>query len=121
MPELQSNYSEFFTVDESYYPEINPDSIKGDIDGWMKTWPHPTFIELLEKTERMLAREARGKKHCIWVQGAFGTGKSRVIWTIKELLGCSEVGAAATCRLKQNVLEKCCWMFRLHPVSLLSC
>lgn len=63
MPELQSNYSEFFTVDESYYPEINPDSIKGDIDGWMKTWPHPTFIELLEKTERMLAREARGKKH----------------------------------------------------------
>ena len=90
MPELQSNYSEFFTVDESYYPEINPDSIKGDIDGWMKTWPHPTFIELLEKTERMLAREARGKKHCIWVQGAFGTGKSRVIWTIKELLGCSE-------------------------------
>ena len=90
MPELHSNYSEFFTVDESYYPEINPDSIKGDIDGWMKTWPHPTFIELLEKTERMLAREARGKKHCIWVQGAFGTGKSRVIWTIKELLGCSE-------------------------------
>lgn len=90
MPELQSNYSEFFTVDESYYPEINPDSIKGDIDGWMKTWPHPTFIELLEKTERMLAREARGKKHCIWVQGAFGTGKSRVIWTVKELLSCSE-------------------------------
>lgn len=37
MPELQSNYSEFFTVDESYYPEINPDSIKADIDGWMKT------------------------------------------------------------------------------------
>lgn len=37
MPELQSNYSEFFTVDEGYYPEINPDSIKGDIDGWMKT------------------------------------------------------------------------------------
>ena len=72
MPELQSNYSEFFTVDESYYPEINPDSIKGDIDGWMKTWPHPTFIELLEKTERMLAREARGKKAlhlgagCFW-------------------------------------------------------
>lgn len=39
MPELQNNYSEFFTVDEGYYPEINPDSIKGDIDGWMKTWP----------------------------------------------------------------------------------
>lgn len=90
MHESQSNYSEFFTVDESYYPEINPDSIKGDADGWMKTWPHPTFIELLEKTERMLAREARGKKHCIWVQGAFGTGKSRVIWTVKELLSCPE-------------------------------
>ena len=90
MPELQTNYSEFFTVDERYYPEINPDSIKEDRDGWMKTWPHPTFIELLEKTERMLAREARGKKHCIWVHGAFGTGKSRVIWTVQELLNCSE-------------------------------
>lgn len=90
MPEELRKYSEFFTVDESYYPEITPDSIKGDKDGWMKTWPHPKFIELLEKTERMLAREARGKKHCIWAQGAFGTGKSRVIWTIRELLNCSE-------------------------------
>lgn len=90
MPDAVRNYNEFFTVDEGYYPEINPDSIKGDLNGWMKTWPHPTFVELLEKTERMLAREARGKKHCIWVQGAFGTGKSRVIWTIRELLCCSD-------------------------------
>lgn len=91
MPEQhQTHYSEFFTVDEGYYPEINPDSIRSNPDGWTKTWPHPTFIELLEKTERMLAREARGKKHCIWVHGAFGTGKSRVIWTVEELLRCSE-------------------------------
>lgn len=90
MPSELKKYSEFFTVDEGYYPEINPDSIKDDANGWMKTWPHPTFIELLEKTERMLAREARGKRHCIWVQGAFGTGKSRVIWTVRELLSCSE-------------------------------
>ena len=90
MPEELRKYSEFFTVDEGYYPEINPDSIKGDRDGWMKTWPHPTFIDLLKKTERMLAREARGKKHCIWVHGAFGTGKSRVIWTVDELLNCSK-------------------------------
>lgn len=90
MPEQQRKYIDFFTVNESYYPEINPDSVKGDQNGWMKTWPHQTFIELLEKTERMLAREARGKKHCIWVQGAFGTGKSRVIWTVQELLSCTE-------------------------------
>ena len=37
MPEELRKYSEFFTVDEGYYPEINPDSIKGDRDGWMKT------------------------------------------------------------------------------------
>lgn len=61
MPSELKKYSEFFTVDEGYYPEINPDSIKDDTNGWMKTWPHPTFIELLEKTERMLAREAREK------------------------------------------------------------
>ncbi len=90
MPEELSKYSEFFAVDKSYNPEINPSSIKEDVDGWLHTWPHPTFIELLEKTERMLAREARGKRHCLWVQGAFGTGKSRVIWTLRELLTCHE-------------------------------
>ena len=90
MPEDLRKYSEFFAVDESYYPEITPNSIREDTEGWMHTWPHPTFVDLLDKTERMLAREARGKKHCIWVQGAFGTGKSRVIWTLRELLSCSD-------------------------------
>lgn len=89
MSDELKKYNEFFAVDESYYPEITPNSIKEDAEGWMHTWPHPTFVELLEKTERMLSREARGKKHCIWVQGAFGTGKSRVIWTLRELLTCS--------------------------------
>lgn len=90
MPEELRKYNDFFAVDESYCPEITPNSIKEDAEGWMHTWPHTTFVELLEKTERMLAREARGKRHCIWVQGAFGTGKSRVIWTLRELLTCSE-------------------------------
>lgn len=83
-------YSDYFSVDEGYYPEINPNSIKDPKNDWFKTFPHPTFIKLLEKVEKMMARETTGKRHSIWVQGAFGTGKSHVIWAIQQLMTCSE-------------------------------
>lgn len=38
----------------------------------------------------MLARETGRDKHGIWVEGSYGTGKSRVVWTLQNLLTCSE-------------------------------
>lgn len=84
-------YSEYFSIDPTYYPEINPDSVKDPENRWQATYPHKTFIELLEAFERMLARETGRDKHGIWVEGSYGTGKSRVVWTLQNLLTCSEV------------------------------
>ena len=83
-------YSEYFSIDPTYYPEINPDSVKDPSNQWQSTYPHKTFIELLEAAERMLARETGRDKHGIWVEGSYGTGKSRVVWTLQNLLTCSE-------------------------------
>ena len=85
-----NNYSEYFEIDESYWPEINPSSIKDPLNRWEKTYPHETFVGLLKATERMLARGANNDKKGIWIEGAYGTGKSRVAWTLKNLLECSD-------------------------------
>jgi hypothetical protein len=82
-------YSEYFEINQNYYPEINPDSVKDPENKWQFTYPHKTFIELLEAAERMLAREAGKDKHGIWVEGSYGTGKSRVVWALENLLTCS--------------------------------
>lgn len=84
------NYSEYFYIDPTYYPEINPDSVKDPENRWQTTYPHKTFVELLEASERMLARETGQDKHGIWVEGSYGTGKSRVVWTLQNLLTCPE-------------------------------
>lgn len=83
-----NTYSEYFAIDKGYYPEINPDSIKNSENKWENTIPHKTFIELLKAMERMLARGTNADKHGIWIEGSYGTGKSRVAWTLKNLLDC---------------------------------
>lgn len=85
-----NKYSEYFEIDEGYWPEINPSSIKDPLNKWQKTFPHKTFIDLIKATERMLARGTNSDKKGIWIEGAYGTGKSRVAWTLKNLLDCSD-------------------------------
>lgn len=84
-----NKYSEYFDIDEGYWPEINPSSIKDPLNKWEKTFPHKTFVDLLKATERMLARANNSDKKGIWIEGAYGTGKSRVAWALKALLDCS--------------------------------
>lgn len=85
-----NNYSEYFDIDEGYWPEINPSSIKDPLNKWEKTFPHKTFVDLLKATERMLARGTNSDKKGIWIEGAYGTGKSRVAWTLKNLIDCPD-------------------------------
>lgn len=83
-------YSEYFEIDKNYYPEINPDSVKNTGNEWQYTYPHETFVELLSSVERMLSRENSELRKGIWIEGSYGTGKSRVVWALKNLLECSE-------------------------------
>lgn len=83
-------YSEYFEIDKNYYPEINPDSVKDPGNKWQYTYPHETFVDLLSSVELMLNRENKELRKGIWVEGSYGTGKSRVIWALKNLLECSK-------------------------------
>lgn len=85
-----NKYNEYFDVDKGYRPEINPSSIKDENLKWEDTFPHKTFIELLKTVERMLARGTNTDKKGIWIEGAYGTGKSRIAWTLKNIIECSE-------------------------------
>lgn len=80
-------YLEYFVIDEGYYPEINESSIKDPKNKWQNTFPHRDIVELLKNLERALSRS---DKKSLWVEGAYGTGKSRILWMMKNLLTCSE-------------------------------
>lgn len=84
---LNNKYFEYFDFDEEYFPQINDSSIKGNPNLWKKTYPHETFISMLKATERVLARQER---RSIWVEGAYGTGKSQCVYALKKILDESE-------------------------------
>ena len=82
-----NKYVEFFEIDEGYYPEINESSIKDPKNKWQKTFPHKDIVILLKMTERALSR---ADKKSIWLEGSYGTGKSRIIWMLRNLFSCPE-------------------------------
>lgn len=83
-------YDQYFDIDKSYHPEINPNSIKDEELKWQDTFPHESFVKLLRNLERVLSRETTQYQHGIMVDGTYGIGKSRLLWTIENLLKCSE-------------------------------
>lgn len=80
-------YLEYFEIDEGYYPEINESSIQDAKNKWQHTFPHKDIVELLKITERALSRM---EKKSLWLEGSYGTGKSRIIWMMQNLLSCPE-------------------------------
>lgn len=75
-------YCEYFEIDEKYFPCIDESAINSGAE-WNTTYPHETFIKLLNATENMLG----GLTHrSIWIHGAYGTGKSRCAFTLKKIL-----------------------------------
>lgn len=86
---MANSYSEYFNI-VNPPSEINPHSIEAEQDGWKWTYPHKTFVALLHRVEKMLSRASQRDKHSIWIHGAYGTGKSRVAWTMRRLLTCAD-------------------------------
>ena len=79
-------YRNYFQINESYFPAVNEDVIKTQPDHWKTYYPHESFIKLLEQTKNVLTSK---QKLSIWVEGAYGTGKSHAVLTLKKLLDCS--------------------------------
>jgi hypothetical protein len=82
-----TKYCEYFEVDDKYFPCIDDSAINAGVD-WTKTYPHETFVKLLRNVESMLSR-TNGKRS-VWIEGAYGTGKSRCAYTLKKILDVSE-------------------------------
>jgi hypothetical protein len=78
-----TRYSEYFDIDDKYFPQVNESSIADDPDCWKRTFPHQTFIEMLRSLERCMSRL---EKRSLWIQGAYGVGKSQCAYTLKKLL-----------------------------------
>lgn len=81
------NYNYYFDIDPEYFPQINKAIINNQPEIWKKFYPHETFVQLMNDTVSVLSRK---QKVSIWVEGAYGTGKSHAVLTLKKLLDANE-------------------------------
>lgn len=107
---MTNKYREYFDIDEEYFPQINDSSIAAaSPDFWTRTYPHQTFIDMLNSMERVLARQER---RSLWVEGAYGTGKSQCAYALKKILEVPEEELCAywdryeALKKKPDLLEK---------------
>ena len=98
------SYREYFNIDPEYFPQVDKRLIEEQPDLWKKFWPHPSFKQLLKSMVDVLERR---QKLCIWVDGAYGTGKSHAVFTLKKLLEASETDTRAYFE-KYNLDEYLC-------------
>ncbi len=78
-----TKYREYFDIDEKYFPCIDDAAIDAGAP-WENTYPHSTFIDMLTAMERALARQNGGKT--LWIEGAYGTGKSQCALALRRIL-----------------------------------
>jgi len=78
-----NKYREYFDIDERYFPCIDDAAISAGAP-WDNTYPHSTFIDMLTEMERALARQNNGKT--LWIEGAYGTGKSQCAYAMRKIL-----------------------------------
>ena len=83
-----NKYREYFDIDERYFPCIDDAAINAGAP-WENTYPHTTFIEMLTEMERALSRQNNGKT--LWIEGAYGTGKSQCAYALRKILEVPEV------------------------------
>ncbi len=79
----KNKYSEYFDIKGRYFPCIDDAAIDAGAP-WENTYPHSTFINLLTEMERALARQNNGKT--LWIEGAYGTGKSQCALALRRIL-----------------------------------
>lgn len=84
---MLDNYRHYFDIDPEYFPQVNEAEIKKYPDLWKKFYPHETFVKLIKDAVSVLSRQ---QKLSLWVEGAYGTGKSHAVLTLKKLLDASE-------------------------------
>lgn len=83
----KKTYRDYFAIDEKYYAAVTEKLIEEGKVSWKNFYPHETFVKLLEKTHDVLSgKDSRS----LWVEGAYGTGKSHAVLTVKSMLEASD-------------------------------
>ena len=80
---MAEKYIDYFNIDPEYFPQVNEAIINKEPDLWKKFYPHESFVGLIRDTISVVTRK---QKVSIWVEGAYGTGKSHAVLTLKKLL-----------------------------------
>ncbi|MDE7310242.1 MAG: hypothetical protein K2N87_01230 [Eubacterium sp.] len=80
-------YKDYFNINPKYYAAVTADLIEQGKVSWKEFYPHETFIKLLETTYKVLSGSAT---RSIWVEGAYGTGKSHAALTVKSMIDASD-------------------------------
>lgn len=80
-------WQNFFNIDPKYYAAVTAKLIESGQVKWESFYPHETFVKLLEKTHSMLSGS---DSRSLWVEGAYGTGKSHAALTVKSMLEASD-------------------------------
>lgn len=86
------SYRDYFDIDPEYFPQVDKKIIDTQPELWKKFYPHPSFINILKATVDVLKRK---QKLSIWVDGAYGTGKSHAVLTLKKLIEANDSDTAA--------------------------
>ena len=81
------SYKEYFNIDPEYFPQVDKQIIDSQPELWKKFYPHPSFVQLLKATVDVLERK---QKLSVWVDGAYGTGKSHAVFTLKKLIDATD-------------------------------
>ncbi len=76
-------YKDYFNINPKYYAAVTADLIAQGKVSWKDFYPHETFVRLLETTYKVLSGSAT---RSIWVEGAYGTGKSHAALTVKSII-----------------------------------
>jgi len=77
-------YKEILELYEYFQPVYDITQESGEY--WKQFIPTKGFIEVLEATINSLESQEQKKRKSIWIQGAYGTGKSHATGVIKHLL-----------------------------------
>lgn len=86
------SYRDYFNIDPEYFPQVDKKIIDTQPDLWKKFYPHPSFVSILRATVDVLKRK---QKLSVWVDGAYGTGKSHAVLTLKKLIEASDEDTSA--------------------------
>ena len=78
-------YNEYIKVDPNFIPVFSKNSDKVYPDKWQSFYPHDSFKRILKDVVETLEQGSEIKNRSIWMNGAYGTGKTYASFVIKHM------------------------------------